>query len=107
MRAPRGCEGAGATRRGQRVQRLASSPPTPASPAASESCYRSHPGPWLREADGLKELRGRPLDHDQWQSRGRGSVFSPVGPAVLGALSTQQVPRMAVELAIYGSGVAK
>lgn len=30
VRAPRGCEGAGATRSGQRVQRPASSPPTPA-----------------------------------------------------------------------------
>lgn len=43
-------------------------------------------------------LRGRPLDHDQWRRRGRGSVFSPVGPAALRALSTQ-VSRMAAGLA--------
>lgn len=68
VRAPRGCEGAGATRSHQRVQRPGASPPTPASPAGSFGVplsIRSLPGPWPREASGLAEMRGGLLDHDQ------------------------------------------
>lgn len=86
------------------ASRFLPSHPEPAGQLRGAAMDRSRPGPWPREAAGLTELRGRPLDHDQWRRRGRGSVSSPVGPAALCALSTRQVSRMAAELAIYGSG---
>lgn len=84
MRAPRGCEGAGATGSGQRAQRPAPCPPTPdqsGSFGAPQAITPSCGARTLAKTCGLKELRGRPLDHGQWRRRGRGSVSCPVGPA--------------------------
>lgn len=85
MRAPRGCEGAGTTGSGQRAQRPAPFPPTPDQSGSSGAPQPITPSCGARTLakmiPGLKELRGRPLDHGQWRRRGRGSVSCPVGPA--------------------------